>query len=68
MPEDTKAQLRVKIDIAQFIATEKLAFAKYLALCELEAYHSMAVASGLTGLVLAGPVFTFRIPRLRMPG
>ncbi len=41
--EDAMAKLRVKFDIAYFIATEKLAFRKYPALCELEAHHGVNV-------------------------
>lgn len=43
LPEDTKAKLKVKFDIAHFVAMEKLAFAKYPRLCELEAHHGVDV-------------------------
>ncbi len=45
LPEDELAKLRVKSDIAHFIATEKLAFSKYPVLCELEAHHGVNVGS-----------------------
>ena len=45
LPEDAMAKLRVKFDLAHFIATEKIAFSKYPALCELEAHHGVNVGS-----------------------
>lgn len=36
--------LRVKFDIAYFVATEQLAFAKYPKLCELEARRGVSVS------------------------
>ena len=41
--EDTMAKLRVKFDLAHFVATEKIAFSKYPALCKLEAHHGVNV-------------------------
>ena len=35
LPDTAMTRLRVKFDIAHFVATEKLAFSKYPALCEL---------------------------------
>ena len=36
IPEDTKSKLKKKFDIAYFVATERLAYSKYPAICELE--------------------------------
>ena len=41
--DDTMAKLRVKFDLAHFVATEKIAFSKYPALCKLEAHHGVNV-------------------------
>ncbi len=37
--EDTKQMLKIKFDIAYFVATQRLAFIKYPALCDLESKH-----------------------------
>ena len=64
LPDDTKAQLRVKFDLAYFIATEKLAFTKYPALCELEAHHGVNVGTSYT-TVDAGKSFCHYIAETR---
>ena len=43
LPEDEREGLKVKFDIAYFIATEKIAFTKYPKLCDLEALHGVRV-------------------------
>jgi len=48
LPEDAKASLRKKFDIAHFVATEKLSFNKYSKICELEAHHDYLVHHYLT--------------------
>ena len=51
LPEDVKAKLRVKFDIAHFVATEKLAFTKYPRICALEAHHGVDVGTAYTNEV-----------------
>ena len=41
LPVEEKGRLRKKFDIAYFMATEKLPFTKYPAICELEARHGV---------------------------
>ena len=41
----TRERLKVKFDIAYFIATEKFAFTKYPKICELEARHGVHVGT-----------------------
>ncbi len=41
LSEDTKQMLRIKFDIAYFVATQRLAFIKYPALCDLESKHGV---------------------------
>ena len=48
LPEEMKAQLWVKFDIAHFVATEKLAFSKYPSTCELETRHDVDVGATYT--------------------
>ena len=48
LPEGNKASLRVKFDIAHFVATEKLAFTKYPRICELEAHHGVDMGTSYT--------------------
>ena len=48
LSDDFKAKLRIKFDIAHFVATEKLAFTKYPRICELEAYHGVNVGRAYT--------------------
>ena len=43
LPEDKRDRLKVKFDIAYFIATEKLAFTKYPKICDLEARHGVII-------------------------
>ena len=47
LSDDVKAMLRVKFDIAHFVATEKLAFSKYPKICALEAHHGVHVDVGM---------------------
>lgn len=48
IPDDGLAKLQKKFDIAYFVATEKLAFSKYPALCELEARHGVKIGTEYT--------------------
>ena len=48
LSDDVKAKLRVKFDIAHFVATEKLAFSKYPQICSLEAHHGVDVGTSYT--------------------
>ncbi len=43
LSEDARITLRVKFDIAHFIATQKLAFTNYPVLCQLEEKHGVNV-------------------------
>ena len=43
LSDGDKSTLRVKFDIAHFVATQKLAFTNYPALCELETKHGVDV-------------------------
>ena len=45
LPQSDKATLRVKFDIAYFIATQKLAFTNYPAMCELQEKHGVNVGT-----------------------
>jgi hypothetical protein len=45
IPESDRKMLRVKFDIAHFVATHKLAFTNYPALCQLEAKHGVNVGT-----------------------
>ena len=45
LPKDAMAKLRIKFDNTHFVATEKMAFSKYPALCELETHHGVNVCS-----------------------
>ena len=64
LPEDRKANLRVKFDIAHFVATEKLAFTKYPRICALEAQHGVDVGTAYTNEV-AGKTFCHYIAESR---
>ena len=44
IPEDT-SKLRKKFEIAYFVATQKLAYSKYPAICELEKCHGVNIGS-----------------------
>ena len=48
LSDDSKAKLRIKFDIAHFVATEKLAFTKYPRICELEAHRGVNVGTAYT--------------------
>ena len=54
LPDDSKAKLRVKFDIADFVATE--AFTKYLSICKLKEHHGVDVGTSYTNEV-AGKSF-----------
>ena len=43
--KDTKDKLRIKFDVANFVALEKLAFSKYEKICSLEAKHGINIGS-----------------------
>ena len=45
LPEDDRERLKVKFDIAYFVAAEKLPYTKYSKLCELEARHGVQVGT-----------------------
>ena len=64
LPDDSKAKLRVKFDIAHFVATEKLAFTKYPSICKLEEHHGIDVGTSYTNEV-AGKFFCHYIAQSR---
>ena len=43
--QKTKGRLKVKFDIAYFVATEKLPYMKYPKICELEARHGVKIGT-----------------------
>lgn len=45
LSEDERERLKVKFDIAYFVATEKLPYTKYPKICELEARHGVQVGT-----------------------
>ena len=45
LSEDEQRRLRVKFDIAYFVATELLTFQKYPRICDLEARHGIDLGS-----------------------
>ena len=57
LPKEMKAQLRVKFDIAHFVATEKLAFSKYPSICELETRHGVDVGATFPGIKHPDPQY-----------
>ncbi|KAL5487067.1 hypothetical protein EMCRGX_G019626 [Ephydatia muelleri] len=65
IPDDGMAKLRVKFDIAHFIAVEKLSFSKYPALCELETRQGVKVGTEYTN-VKAAKEFCHYIAESRM--
>ena len=64
LPADTRGPLRVKFDIAYFVATEQLAFTKYPSICELEARHGVDVGTSYLNHV-AGKTFCHYIAESR---
>ena len=48
LSEEEREKLRVKFDIAYFVASENLALSKYSKLCELEARHEVCVGTSYT--------------------
>ena len=64
LPDDSKAKLRVKFNIAHFVATEKLAFTKYPSICKLEEHHGVDVGTSYTNEV-AGKSFCHYIAESR---
>ena len=45
LPAEERDRLKKKFDIANFVATEKLAFTKYPSICELEAQHGVELGT-----------------------
>ena len=45
LPDKEREKLRIKFDIAYFVAQEKLSFRKYSSICELEAKHGVNVGT-----------------------
>ena len=45
LSEDARSTLRIKFDIAYFVASQKLAFTNYPAICDLESKHGVKVGS-----------------------
>ena len=45
LPDDERSKLKVKFDIAYFVATEQLAYCKYPKICELEARHGVMMGN-----------------------
>ena len=45
LSEDERERLKVKFDIAYFVATEKLPYTKYPKICELEARHGVKIGT-----------------------
>ena len=45
LPDEEREKLRVKFDIAHFVATENLPFTKYSKICELEAHHGVELGN-----------------------
>ena len=45
IPEDTKSKLRKKFEIEYFVATQKLEYSKYPAICEVEKHHGVYIGS-----------------------
>ena len=43
LPADEKDKLRKKLDIAYFVATEKLPFTAYPSICQLETQHGVDI-------------------------
>ena len=48
IPQLEKEQIKLKYDIAYFLAKEKLSFAKFPKLCELEAHHGVSIGNAYT--------------------
>ena len=48
LPDEEREKLRVKFDIAHFVATENLPFTKYSKICELEAHHGVELGNSYT--------------------
>ena len=46
--DEERERLRVKFDIAHFVATENLPFTKYSKICELEAHNGVDVGNSYT--------------------
>ena len=56
LSEDEREKLKVKFDIAYFVATEKLPYVKYPKICALEAHHGVHIGSSYRNL-MAGKEF-----------
>ena len=48
IPQLEKEQIKLKFDIAYFLAKEKLSFANFPKLCELEARHGVSIGNAYT--------------------
>ena len=64
LPDLEKSELRVKFDMAYFVAREKMAFSKYPKLCELEARRGVSVGTSYTNEI-AGKTFTQYIAKAK---
>ena len=64
LSDDEREKLRVKFDIAYFIATENLPYTKYPKLCELETRHGVRVGTSYVN-ENAGKEFIHYIAELR---
>ena len=45
LPEDEQKKFRYKLDIAYFVAIEKMSFLKYRGICELEKHHGVDIGT-----------------------
>lgn len=59
-----RSQLKVKFDLAYFVATEKMVFSKHPKLCELVARHGIGVGTTYTNK-MAGEAFTHYIAKAK---
>lgn len=61
---NARSTLRVKFDIAQLVASQKLAFTNYPAICELESKHGVNVGLSLLELECWQDIVTFKERRI----
>ena len=64
LPDLEKSQLRVKFDLAYFMAREKMSFRMYPKFCELQARHGVSVGTTYTNEV-AGKTFVHYIAEVK---
>ena len=57
LPDEERQRQRHKLDIAHFVATEKLSYLKYPRICELESHYSVSLGSSYLNET-AGKTFT----------